>query len=193
MRIVAGTNKGMVLKTAKGSRIRPTADRVKEALFSILGVKIIDAKVLDLFSGTGNLGLEALSRSAFSAWLVDNHPESIALINANVVKTKSSKAVRVLKSDCVAAIQRLALGLEKFDIIFCDPPYNSGWLEVIIDKVGKYKLLSTDGLLIIEHHVDEKYVPTSGLKLVQSRRYGATLISFFAEEANANSSMSREF
>ncbi|MFA6074548.1 MAG: 16S rRNA (guanine(966)-N(2))-methyltransferase RsmD [Negativicutes bacterium] len=193
MRIVAGMNKGMVLKTTKGSRVRPTADRVKESLFNILSVKILDAKVLDLFSGTGNLALEALSRGAYSACLVDNHAESIAVINENIGKTRSVARIRIIKNDCLSAIMLLGRATEKFDVIFCDPPYNCDWLKKIVVCVESAKLLAIDGVLIVEHNIDEKYVESIGMKLIQSRRYGSTVISFFKEDVNANSGMSGEF
>ena len=182
MRIVAGINRGMVLKTPRGLRVRPTADRVKEALFSILSDKIIDAKVLDLFSGTGNLALEALSRGAASACLVDNHNDSIELIKENVRKTNCLKQALILKAECLVAIERLAGQCKKFDVVFCDPPYNCDWLQKIVAGIGKAKLLAADGVLIIEHNVEEKYLPSNGLKLIKSRRYGGTVISFFVEE-----------
>ncbi|MEI6287081.1 MAG: 16S rRNA (guanine(966)-N(2))-methyltransferase RsmD [Bacillota bacterium] len=192
MRIIAGFNRGMVLKTPKDLRVRPTADRVKEALFNILSVKIIDAKVLDLFSGTGNLALEALSRGAASACLVDNHNESIALIKVNISKTHSLEQARIIKADCLSAIKLLAAQSEKFDVVFCDPPYNCDWLQKIVDGVGQTRLLATGGVLVVEHNVDEKYLPSNIMKLIQSRRYGATIISFFTEDTEyASSSMPR--
>lgn len=190
MRIIAGKNRGMILSAPKGLRVRPTADLVKESLFNILSTKVVEARVLDLFSGTGNLGLEALSRGASQAVLVDKHAESIAIITENVHKLKCGKQARLMKLDCMVALERLVAVKEKFDIIFCDPPYNCGWLSRIASYVARNKILATAGWLVIEHSVDEVPGAFSGLKIVKSRRYGATILSFFSEDDNADSSLS---
>lgn len=179
MRIIAGDNKGMILKSPTGDRVRPTADKVKGALFSILGSRIIDARALDLFAGTGNLGVEALSRGAQSVVFVDAHRESIACIRNNITKAQQISKAKVMQQDCLHAIKQLAATGCEFDIIFCDPPYNQGWLLKICSCVFEYNVLADSGVLIIEHAVDELCQEQPNARLIQSRKYGGTMISFF--------------
>ena len=126
MRIIAGTAKGTRLKTPKGMKTRPTADRVKVSVFGILADRPVDAVVLDLFAGTGALGLEALSRGAAAATLVDKGAESIKIIADNVNLAKMGKSVTICREDVFQAVKRLAKAGVVFDLIFCDPPYNLG-------------------------------------------------------------------
>ena len=179
MRIIGGENRGMLLKTPKGLRVRPTADRVKEALFNIIGTSIIDTRILDIFAGTGNLGLEALSRGAKQVCFVDNHRESAAIISENICKTKRGSQTRVLQLDCMAALNVLRKNAESFDYIFCDPPYNCGWPDKIISNLSAGGLLASSGIIIIEHSIDEEITACGNLKLLDARKYGDTKVSFF--------------
>ena len=124
MRIITGSARGAKLKAPKGQNTRPTADRIKESLFNILGSFIYDKNVLDLFSGTGNLSLEALSRGANHAIMVDCSLDSISTIKFNATHTKLIDKSTILKADVFAIIKKLHLKQTKFDIIFFDPPYH---------------------------------------------------------------------
>lgn len=179
MRIITGTAKGTRLKTPRGSQTRPTADRVKESIFNILGVTVQNAKVLDLFAGTGNLGLETLSRGARVAVFVDKSPESIQLIKENSVLTKLADRIEVIKNDSINALNRIIKDGRKFDLIFCDPPYNKGLVKLILEKIDNSQLITPDGVIVVEHskheQIDNEF---NNLIVKRTERYGETLVSF---------------
>lgn len=176
MRIISGKNKGRKLKTLEGMNTRPTADRVKESLFNILNNKFIDSVVLDLFAGSGALGLEALSRGANRCVFVDSSKEAIKIIQENIKACRFDEQSTVLNMDYLVAMQKLTK--QKFDIIFVDPPYLNNIELVVLDKIKS--LLLDDGILIIE--TDEKtLLPESinGLVKNDERKYGRTILHFY--------------
>ena len=179
MRIITGSAKGLKLKTPKGLAVRPTGDRVKESVFNILADRVIDATVADFFAGTGNLGIEALSRGASGAVFVDNSQASVSLLRANVALARLVDRAEIHKADVSAAISRLAQAGRRFDLIFCDPPYNRGYVAAVLQQIAARDLLSPDGLIIIEHSQHEM-IPDdlSSLHIVRSQRYGETMVSF---------------
>ncbi|SDF76896.1 16S rRNA (guanine(966)-N(2))-methyltransferase RsmD [Sporolituus thermophilus] len=184
MRIITGSAKGTKLKTPRGLDVRPTADRVKESMFNILGSVVLDADVLDLFAGTGNLGLEAVSRGAKSAIFVDNSPASIALIKENIIHTKLADRTHVYKSDALRYIDRAAQLGQNFDLIFCDPPYNKGLATAVAEKLDNRLLLRENGLLVIEHSRREILNDNFfNLNIVLTKQYGETMISFIQRKA----------
>ena len=145
MRVITGTARGIQLKTPDGLQTRPTADRVKEALFSIINFDIPGAKVLDLFGGTGQLGIEALSRGAASAVFVDAREESCRLIRENLKRTKLEKDAKVIRSDYLDYLNRCR---EQYNIIFLDPPYAEVFLENAIKKITEIDILQSDGIIV---------------------------------------------
>lgn len=147
MRIIAGENKGRRLVAPKGMNTRPTADRVREALFNVLAPYIEDSTVLDVFGGTGAFSLEAVSRGAKKAVIIDNDRNACLAIEQNISLCRAEDRVRLCRGD---AAQQLPLLKENFDIIFLDPPYAKDLLFPIISLILKNKLLKDDGLLIIE-------------------------------------------
>jgi 16S rRNA (guanine(966)-N(2))-methyltransferase RsmD len=161
--------------------LRPTAARVKEAIFNILPHSLEGWRVLDLFAGTGNLAIEALSRGAAEAWLVDVSPGSVKVLHDNLAKTGFSSRAKVWTGPVAGAIRRLSSRGETFDLIFVDPPYQSGQLAKAIGLVARAGLLRGEGVLVAEHSmrepVGERY---DGLCLGDRRRYGSTCVSFFA-------------
>lgn len=180
MRIIAGSAGSKRLKAPKGWNTRPTGDRVKESIFSILGDIVLDARVLDLFSGTGSLALEALSRGAASAILVDRGVDSIRVIRENVIHTGFVDRVQVVREDAIQAIKRMNRNSEAFDLIFCDPPYNMGWGERILAAVDEFETIRADGLLVFEHAKHE--ILPEVLKRIARKRiecYGETTVSFY--------------
>lgn len=179
MRIITGSARGCRLKTPKGQATRPTSDRVKESLFNILGQKVCGRRVLDIFAGTGNLGLEALSRGASSACFVDQ--STAALIRENAVHTRLQDKSVVHGGDVFSLLTRFAQGRESFDLIFCDPPYHKGLFERALTFFDESAVLAHDGILVMEHGADENDVPElSKLRCVLNRRYGhTTQLSFF--------------
>lgn len=179
MRIITGSARGAKLKTPKGQDTRPTADRVKESLFNILGRMVEGRKVLDIFAGTGNLGLEALSRGAESAVLVDKATAS--LISENARHTHLAGKAEVMEADVYAAISRLAGVGRSFSLIFCDPPYHKGLWERALSAIDASDLLAYEGILVVEHGADEnEYPELRNLQLALNKRYGhTTQLSFF--------------
>ncbi|HEB12840.1 MAG TPA: 16S rRNA (guanine(966)-N(2))-methyltransferase RsmD [Actinobacteria bacterium] len=185
MRVISGTAKGRRLSAPKGQKVRPTADRVKESLFNILGNRVTGAKVLDLYAGTGALGIEALSRGAASAFIVDNDVMSVEIINRNLVATKLEQSATVWRQSSLHALDRLMHEKEAFDLIFLDPPYriNKSELEVVMGKAAE--CLSMRGLMILEHQSGLLALEMiENLNSVDERRYGDTVLSLFEKREN---------
>ena len=162
--------------------IRPTADRAREALFSIMGNAVKDATVLDLYAGTGALGLEALSRGAQEVVFVDNNPQSIQLISKNIELCGFSDRTLVLKRDLSKGLYFLAKQLPeiRFSVIFIDPPYRKGLAVNILHEIEKTNLLASDVLIVAEDDaLSELPARVKGLILVDQRRYGETGFWFY--------------
>lgn len=180
MRVIGGIAKGRRLRSLKGHSLRPTADRVKEALFNILPHDLTGLRVLDLFAGTGNLTLEALSRGAHEAYLVDSSRGAGKTIHKNLRALGFSQKSTVWGVPVLRAVRLLARRGEMFDLILVDPPYEKGWVGQVMRAVAQEGLLREGGVLVVEHsgreEVKESYGP---LSLHDQRRYGGTLLSFF--------------
>jgi 16S rRNA (guanine(966)-N(2))-methyltransferase RsmD len=180
MRVIAGQARGRRLRAPKGRELRPTADRVKEALFNILPHDLTGRRVLDLFAGTGNLGLEALSRGAASAVLVDIARPATAVIEENVRTLGYGASARVLTTPVFKAVRSLARSGERFDLILLDPPYERGLAGEALKEIAKEGVLAEDGVVVAEHSVrdrlEEKY---GALALTDRRHYGDTALSFY--------------
>lgn len=183
MRIITGSARGCRLKTPKGQETRPTSDRVKESLFNILGQKVSGRHVLDIFAGTGNLGLEALSRDAADACFVDQ--ATAALIKENAAHAHLLERAEVHGGDVFAELSRFARAGRSFDLIFCDPPYHKGLFEQALVFFDESQVLAHDGILVVEHGAGENDMPElSRLCCVLNRRYGhTTQLSFFQRKA----------
>lgn len=180
-RIIAGEFRGARLKSPPTTSTRPTADRVKESLFNIIAGRLDGATVLDLFAGTGNLGLESLSRGAASATFVDS--ATAPLIGDNAGRLRVNDRARVMRLDAFAALRKLADGGAAFDLIFADPPYHRDLAARTLAFVdARASLLTPDGLLILEHGADESLALGAPAHLALARRkiYGrTTAISFY--------------
>lgn len=178
MRIITGKARGLKLVTPKNYLVRPTADRVKEALFNIIQSRVPGAKVLDAFAGTGNLGLEAWSRGAEKIVFFDQSRESLKLVMANVQKVRAEEAVTVMHTDAVNGIAMLERKKAEFDMIFSDPPYDKGLNEKLYRALLVHKILKDGGLLVLEHSLLED--PQTYLREgtpVRTEKYGDTKIS----------------
>ena len=175
MRIITGSARGTRLKSPAGDGTRPTADRTREALFSMLGSRVVDARVLDLFAGTGALALEALSRGAASAVLVDRTTQ--AILAENAARTKLAGRAEIRRSDVYAAAAELAREGRTFDLIFADPPYALPELGTIPDLIFEYNLLSTDGIFVFEHGKNNDF--SNNPHFVEHRSYGSVNFSIF--------------
>ncbi len=185
MRIISGSARGTKLVTLQGENTRPTLDRVKESLFSIIQNKILDAYVLDLFSGSGALGLETLSRGAKSAILCDNNIDSIRIINQNVEKTKMKDKAIVIKNNYTKCLETVKNENMKFDLIFLDPPYKTNFainaLKIILDL----DLVADDGVIIIETEDEQREIKNMELiniNIDDIRKYGRVKLMFLSRK-----------
>ena len=173
MRIIAGKHRGRVLKEFKGREIRPTADRAKEAIFNILQTEIPGSAFLDLFCGTGNMGIEAISRGASKVVMVDSSKESVALANENLKMIKEDADIV-----CVDALTYVLSARGKFDIIFLDPPYNVDATPVL-EAIANSGILAEDGIVIYEHSEDFKVGEIECLDHLNTRKYGIAHFEFY--------------
>jgi 16S rRNA (guanine966-N2)-methyltransferase len=181
MRIVAGIFGGRRLHAPKGMEIRPTSDRVREAIFSIIGQAVSGANVLDLFAGTGALGLEALSRGASQAVFVDQSLAAVQLIRANIELCSVQDRVRVIHESVNHAIHRLTVQEGCFDLIFMDPPYGKGSVQKTLTNLAA---VARSGALVVAEHDSKDLSPSSYQEWIrtQARKYGDTTVSFYARE-----------
>lgn len=178
MRVIAGKYKGKILNTPKDNDIRPTTDRIKEDIFNILMPYIPDCLFWDMFSGTGGMGIEAVSRGANKAVLTDNSFKSIDLIKSNIKKVGvSENEVSVIKS---SAEKYLFKNKEKFDIIFADPPYNYENIFKLIELVAESEVLLEHGVFVLEHDKKIAFPDKIGLlNKIKTKKYSLTQIDFF--------------
>lgn len=191
MRIISGSARGRKIGTPRGTRVRPTSDRVKEAIFNVLNSlkgSIEGAQVLDLFAGTGNLGIEALSRGAAHVVFVDSHKESAAQVKKNLEETSFSAGAEVILLDSVKAIAFLARKNRHFDLVFLDPPYSMSLAEKALRALADEDILDDSSLIVAETDSREQ-LPLKIGRLTQfdRRTYGDTAISFYSpsgEEAH---------
>lgn len=176
MRIIAGERRGLILKTCDFEGFRPTLDRVKESLFGTLTPHLEGARVLDLFAGSGALGLEAVSRGAASALLIDNDPRAARVIEKNLAAANFGERCRFVRADFDVVGKKVARG-ERFDLVFADPPYFSGLAQRVIDHVYDYGLLTPDGLLCLELARKEAAACAyTGFEILREKKYGSTQI-----------------
>lgn len=180
MRVVSGLAKGVALKTPEGLSTRPTADRVKEAMFSIIQFDIPGARVLDLFGGTGQLGIEALSRGAKSAVFVDAQSSACGLIRENLKRTKMESQARIVHSDYLTYLKGCR---EKFDIILLDPPYQEVFLDNSLKMISEIDILQSDGIIVTERPLG-KELPWQypGFSRSRDYKYGKTLLTVFRKD-----------
>ena len=175
MRVITGKARGVQLKTPDGMLTRPTADRVKEALFSIINFDIPGAKVLDLFGGTGQLGIEAMSRGAARCIFVDAREDACRLIKENLKRTKLEGTV--IRSDYMDYLNRCK---EQFSIIFLDPPYAEEYLENAIKRIAEIDILQTDGIIVAERPVGKDFPwEFDGFQRSKDYKYGKTLLTIY--------------
>lgn len=178
MRIISGSARGLKLATLEGTETRPTLDRVKEPLFSIIQAQIKDARVLDLFAGSGALGLESLSRGAQSAVFTDISKRAVEVISQNIKKMKFEEKSVVLNQSYEKTLKELSSEKKEFDLIFLDPPYASGLLENAIQEIISYNLLSREGIIIVETDMESELqkVQNIGLHIKDIRKYGRVIL-----------------
>lgn len=180
MRIIAGKNKGKILKTFKLDTTRPTSDLVKQALFNIIYFKVEDGIFLDLFGGTGACGIEAISRGAKQVIFVDNNKESVNLINSNA-KLINATNYQILNNNYEDALKKFKDANMSFDIIFIDPPYKSNFAEKSVNYIINNNLLNQNGLLVWEHDKDKLDMIDSA-NCFKTKKYGIKYLSYCYKE-----------
>ena len=180
MRVIAGTARGTQLKTPEGMQTRPTIDRVKEALFSIIHFDLPGAKVLDLFGGTGQLGIEALSRGAASATFVDQAEPACRLIKENLRRAKLENGAKVVRGDYMEYLSRCR---EEYDIILLDPPYAEVFLENALKRITESDILRSGGIIVAERPVG-KDLPWEfpGFTRSKDYKYGTVLLTLYRKD-----------
>lgn len=173
MRVIAGKARRIPLSTVEGFDTRPTTDRIKETLFNMLQNQILGCHFLDLFSGSGAIGIEALSRGAVSCYFVEKNPRAVSCIQDNLKKTNLQKEAWVLSMDVLSAISRMKQQNEKFDIIFMDPPYDCSLEKTVLEQLKDGELLQEDCLIIVEASLktDFSYIKSWGYELEKEKRY----------------------
>ena len=186
-RVVTGEFRGAVLQAPKGDNTRPTTDKVKEALFSMIQTRVPQADFLDIFSGTGQIAIEAVSRGANKAVMVERAGAACGIIRKNLEKIRADKDNRftLMKMPFATALTKLGEEGQKFDVIFMDPPYKDAqqYCEQTADLINRYDLLEDDGILICEHASDTDFeTSVINLQFNRSCSYGLSVLTFFCKE-----------
>ncbi len=178
MRIISGCRRGHKLHEFNGNNVRPTTDRVKEAMFNLIQFEVPDAVVLDMFAGSGALSLEALSRGAKKAVLVDIDKDSVNIIKKNVAELKFQDLCEIVERSCFDYANTCK---HKFDIIFLDPPYNKGFIEPILEAISENDLLADDGIVVLESDNTDFRAQYDGLEILKQKKYGRTYITIYSK------------
>ena len=180
MRVTGGQAKGATIRAPRGRRIRPSSDKVREALFNTLGGDLAGKKTLDLFSGSGALGIEALSRGAVHVTFVENDPVAVRMIADNLARTGLDQNGDIVRSDFRSALRKLGRRNERFHVILADPPYHEGLLEEMAAVISESCITLRQTVIVIEHFKKTKPPPSiSDIPLVETRAYGQTALSYF--------------
>lgn len=172
MRVIAGSARSLKLKTLEGMDTRPTTDRIKETLFNIIGPTVYDSIFLDLFSGSGGIGIEALSRGAREAVFVENNPRAMRCIKENLKFTRLESKAATMTADVMNALYRLE-GEKVFDIIFMDPPYDRGFEKIVLEYLAESDLVYDDTTIIVEasRETDFSYTEELGFSVIREKVY----------------------
>jgi 16S rRNA (guanine966-N2)-methyltransferase len=177
LRIIAGQFRSRKIVTAPGMETRPTLDRIRESLFNILGIRCVGARILDLFAGSGALGLEALSRSAKQAVFCDSSRLAALAVRTNITALGVEAATRVLQMDWQAALRQLSVENARFDIVFLDPPYKMPAAR-LFESIDNARIVEGEALMVLEHDRRSLPVLPGNYTVTDRRRYGDTDISF---------------
>ncbi|WP_099222382.1 16S rRNA (guanine(966)-N(2))-methyltransferase RsmD [Listeria costaricensis] len=186
MRVIAGQRKGHPLKAVPGNNTRPTTDKIKESLFSIIGPFFDGGNVLDLFAGSGGLGIEALSRGMARAVFIDQATPAIKTIHENLRATRLSDQAEVYRNDAFRALTLLAKNEHQFDLVLLDPPYKKQELEKLMTRLSELALLRSGCLVVCEHDKTVELPDAVGrLKKIKEPAYGITILSIYELEEEA--------
>jgi RNA methyltransferase, rsmD family len=182
VRVISGSARGLKLNTPGDDRVRPTTDRVKESMFNIVQDWVYDSQVLDLFAGSGALGIEALSRGASQAVFCDNSLDSIKIIKSNIEKARVVDRSQIVSGDFKRCLRDMEAKNQSFDMIFVDPPYYEGLFEEVLDTIRSCKILKKDGIVIVEHDAKRPIGQVEGLEVYKEKKYGITMLTFYCLE-----------
>lgn len=182
VRVISGSARGLKLNTPGDDRVRPTTDRVKESMFNIVQDWVYDSQVLDLFAGSGALGIEALSRGASQAVFCDNSLDSIKIIKSNIEKARVVDRSQIVSGDYKRCLRDMEAKNQSFDMIFVDPPYYEGLFEEVLDTIRSCKILKKDGIVIVEHDAKRPIGQVEGLEVYKEKKYGITMLTFYCLE-----------
>ena len=183
LRVISGKARGLKLDTPKNQDVRPTTDRVKESLFNMINSYIMDSNILDLFAGTGSLGIECLSRGAKNCVFVDKSKDSINIVRSNVKKARVENESTILNVDFKDAVKRLSTQNQKFDVIFMDPPYYENMFIECLKSIDEFNLLDEDGIIVVEHDTKDLFEESIGrLNKSREKKYGNTTLTFYKLE-----------
>ena len=182
VRVISGSARGLKLNTPGDDRVRPTTDRVKESMFNIVQDWVYDSQVLDLFAGSGALGIEALSRGASQAVFCDNSLDSIKIIKSNIEKARVVDRSQMVSGDFKRCLRDMEAKNQSFDMIFVDPPYYEGLFEEVLDTIRSCKILKKDGIVIVEHDAKKPIGQVEGLEVYKEKKYGITMLTFYCLE-----------
>lgn len=183
MRIISGIRRGHKLKAPDGIDTRPTTDRVKESVFNLIQFCLPAENVLDLFAGSGAMGIEAISRGSANAVFVENSDKALKLVRDNLELVRLTEYANIVKSDAVSYLSRTD---EKFDIIFLDPPYNKGMLKPVAEQIALRKILKNDGVIVVETELNGELFEHPSFSLRRRAKYGKTVISVMQYSVEEN-------
>ncbi len=179
LRIIAGNFRGRRLRAPRGLRIRPTSDRLRESIFNIIGPDIQDQKIIDLFAGTGAMGIEALSRGAEYGVFIDKNPLALTCVRTNITPLVAERRWRIIRWDAGRSLRCLSALEMRFGYAFIDPPYGKGLAERALKNLIAADVMQPGGLIVLEHHQREEVKPLDkDMTLWDQRRYGKTLVTF---------------
>lgn len=186
MRVIAGSARSLRLKTIPGNDTRPTTDRIKETLFNMINDRMYGCRFLDLFSGSGGIGIEALSRGADMAVFVENNRKAAVCINDNLKFTKLDNKAAVMETDVISALKKLDNSGKQFDVIFMDPPYNNMYERMVLEELMESDILTAQTLIIIEasKETDFSYVTDMGYEIVKEKIYKTNKHVFVSRDDN---------
>lgn len=173
MRVIAGSARRLLLKTVPGMDTRPTTDRIKETLFNMLQTEIPGCYFLDLFSGSGAIGIEALSRGADKAVFIENNPDAVNCIRENLASTRLEENALVMGNDVIAGLKRLEGHNYRFDVVFMDPPYHQGLEQKVLEYLAASPMVTEDTLIIMEAALDTDFdwLEQTGYHLLKNKEY----------------------
>lgn len=184
MRVISGKSRGAKLIAPEGNHTRPTIDRIKETLFNMISFDLPGCMFLDLFSGSGGIGIESLSRGATEVIFVDDNAEAIKCIKQNLEKTKLHNQAIVYNMNVGTALKKMGTEGKQFDIVFLDPPYHLEGIDTILNTIVELDLLKRNGYIILERSSDVPVELGQGLRLIKEKQYKTTTLSFFERTEN---------